>query len=584
MSGRPHPALSSEYLMSQHITDLRRRWQVAPPVPAELCRQYAHINPVLLQVLYNRRLTDLAHMQSFLERRYLESDDPFLLADMDRAVARVQQAIAQDELIVVYGDFDADGVTATVLLTEALRGLGLPRRQVRPYIPDRVDEGYGLNVEALRVIRHEMGAALVISVDCGMRSVVEGRAAQEMGLDLIITDHHSIGPQLPPALAVINPRRSDSAYPERRLAGVGIAYKLAQALYQALPDRVGLDLTRLLDLAAIGTVADLAPLLGENRKLVVDGLQVLNQLQRPGLAALAEVSRLQAGGITAESIAFSLGPRINAAGRLAHAYEAARLLAALDLGTARPLAANLEQLNRRRQHLAEEMGRRAEELIQPAAPILIAADDAFLPGIVGLVAGRLTERYYRPSIVIEKGEHESRGSCRSIPEFHITEALDQVRHLLERHGGHAQAAGFTVKNENLEPFVEALTAVAAEQLAGQTLLPTLLIDAELPLHTVDWALYEQLAQLEPTGQENQPAVLLSRNVQVLNYRAVGRDATHLQFEVSDGRTGFKAIAYRRGDLAQAMPARLDLAYTLSVNEWRGRRALELQVKDLRPAE
>lgn len=560
------------------------QWRVRPPAPPLLRQQLPDLHPALAQILYSRGVTEPAAVQAFLERRYLPSSDPFLLADMETAVNRIFQAVENDEMVIVYGDFDADGVTSTVLLVEALRGLGLSRQQIRPYIPDRVDEGYGLNMDALTSLK-EKGAGLVISVDCGIRSIAEVEHANTIGLDMIITDHHSLGKQLPLAIAVINPKRPDSSYPETGLAGVGIAFKLAQALRLSRPDMAQFGDADLLDLVAIGTVADLAPLQGENRKLVHEGLVRLNELQRPGLAALAAITGVRAGHITAESIAFGFGPRINAAGRLSHAYDAARLLAAPDSNTARALANELNLLNQKRQRITAELGELAETLVtDPAAPILIAADRSFVSGVVGLVASRLAEKYYRPAVVMEMGKTESRGSCRSIPEFHITRALDQVADLLVRHGGHAQAAGFTILNENLAEFQERLTAVAAEQLADKELLPTITADADIPLRQIDWAFYELLRQLEPTGAENPAPLFMSRRAQVLNCRAVGSEGTHLQMEVSDGQAGFKAIAFRQGAWADCLPPLIDIVYSVNVNEWNGRRTLQLAIQDIRETE
>ena len=571
--------------MSTRPTTLRaKKWVVAPAVPPDIQAQFSDIHPILLQVLYNRGFTNKAEVQGFLEGRYLESVDPFLLADMDKAVARIQQAIENDEKIAVFGDFDADGVTSTVLLTEALRGLSVPRANIRPYIPDRIKEGYGLNKEALTELRETHAVDLVISVDCGIRSVAEVEHANAIGLDVIITDHHSLGPVVPPATAVLNPKRPDSEYPEKMLAGVGIAYKLAEALHQSMPQFSTLDLSRLLDLVAIGTVADLAPLLGENRKLVIEGLEVMNMLQRPGVASLAGIARVQAGQISAETIGFMFGPRINAAGRLSHAYSAAKLLAAPDRQSAGQFATDLEQLNRDRQKHTEELGQFAETLINTEDDLLMASDEKFLPGVVGLVASRLTDKYYRPSIILEKGPDQSRGSCRSIPEFHITNALDEVAHLLVRHGGHAQAAGFTIDNENLDLFHQAMLAMAKSELDGRDLKPAINIDAVVALSDIDWALYENLAQLEPTGQENRPPVLMSSNVQVITHRVVGKQGTHLQIEVSDGQRGIKGIAFRQGDWADQLPRFIDITYSLSVNEWRGRRDLQLLIKDIRYSE
>jgi single-stranded-DNA-specific exonuclease len=575
--------------MNRPTTLRYNKWQVAPVVPLPIQQKLGHIHPVLLQVLYNRGLTEPAHIQAFLEGRYLESTDPFLLEDMDKAVARIQQAIENDELIIVYGDFDADGVTSTVLLTEALRGLGVERRQAQPYIPDRVDEGYGLNIDALTALKAK-GAGLVISVDCGIRSVAEVAHAREIGLDMIVTDHHSLGRELPPAAAVINPKRPNSRYPEQMLAGVGIAFKLAQALRQAMPGRANFDENELLDLVALGTVADLAPLLKENRKLVLDGLAVLNQARRAGVAALIKTCSLRPGNLTAESIAFALGPRINAAGRLDHAYTAAKLLAANNLPAAMQLAGELNGLNRRRQQLTAELCARAEAMVDPSHPILIAADSGFLSGVVGLVASRLAEKNYRPAIVIEKGESESRGSCRSIPEFHITEALDETAELLARHGGHAQAAGFTVSNDNLPHFIERITDIARSRLEALELHPTISVDAEIDVGQVDWALQENLTQLEPTGYANATPVLLSRGVEVVGHRVVGQDGTHLQLTLSGaGRGGasysvLPAIAFRQSEWAQRLPQYIDMVYTVGVNEWNGRRSLQLVIQDLQPSE
>jgi single-stranded-DNA-specific exonuclease len=573
--------------MNQPNTLRKNIWQVAPKVPDRVQDKFGHIHPVMLQVLYNRGIIEPAAVQAFLEGRYLESTDPFLLPDMDKAVARIEQAIDNEEVIVVYGDFDADGVTSTVLLTQALRGLGVDRNLVRPYIPDRVDEGYGLNVEALTELK-EKGADLVITVDCGIRSVFEVEHANQIGLEMIITDHHSLGPKMPPGTAVINPKRRDSAYPDDMLAGVGLAYKLAQALKQSRPDRATFDEADLLDLVAIGTVADLAPLLKENRKLVIDGLQSLNNSKRAGIAAIARAARLTPGSLTAESIAFGIGPRINAAGRLAHAYSAARLLATNNSQDANRYANELDKLNRQRQKLTAELSTLAEGMVEPDAPILIAADTNFVSGVVGLVASRLAEKHYRPAIVMEQGEDESRGSCRSIDKFHITDALDEVADLLVRHGGHAQAAGFTVRNANLPEFLSRITAVAERRLRDIELIPTLTIDAEIELDDVDWALFEHLQQLEPTGAANPQPVFLSRGVEVIHHRAVGQDGGHLQLTLAAGSvTGYReigAIAFRQGEWASHLPQTVDLVYSIGVNEWRGNRNLQLMVQDIRPSQ
>lgn len=575
-------------VMNQPTTIQRKKWQVAPPVPAQIEEKLADVEPILRQILYNRGIVEPEAVQAFLHGRYPGETDPFLLSDMDKAVARIEQALVDEETVVIYGDFDADGVTSTVLLTEALRGLGLPRDKARPYIPDRVDEGYGLNMAALTKIKEEFGASLVISVDCGIRSVAEVEHANSIGLDMIVTDHHSLADELPPATAVINPKRPESAYPDNMLAGVGIAYKLAQALRQSLPNRAQYGRNDFLDLVAIGTVADLAPLLKENRTLVIEGLNELNSNQRPGIAALARVSRLDAGSYTAESIAFGFGPRINAAGRLAHAYDAARLLATNNSLDAERFAQALDNLNRQRQRLTTELTARAEALVEPEASVLIAADANFVSGVVGLVASRLAEKYYRPAIVMEQGEEESRGSCRSIDEFHITDALDDVADLLVRHGGHAAAAGFTIRNENLPAFIERMTALAEEKLSSLELLPTVAIDTEIDLDEINMALYEELQKLEPTGIANPTPTFISRRVEVIHHKTVGQDGAHLQMRLSS-TTGSKrqvipAIAFRQGAWASHLPQFVDVVYTINLNRWNGRTNLQLMIQDIKPAE
>ncbi|MDJ0752957.1 MAG: single-stranded-DNA-specific exonuclease RecJ [Ardenticatenaceae bacterium] len=583
------------------ITEMTsKRWEIAPIMPSDVGQRISHYHPILQQVLYNRGLTTEAEIEAFITGQYLLSTDPFELKGMGAAVQRIGEALANQENIVVYGDFDCDGVTSTVLLTEALRRLGFDRSQVRPYIPDRIDEGYGLNHDALLKIQQDFGAKLVITVDCGIRSVAEVAQAQSNGLDVILTDHHNLGSELPPALAIINPKQPDCTYPEEMLAGVGLAYKLAQALH--IHHATDFDTTSLLDLVAIGTVADVTPLLGENRLLVRDGLTVLNQLNRPGLVALAEVAGLKKGQITAESIAFALGPRINAAGRIGpqtvevngprgrmnrpgHAYIAAYLLTATNLEEARFWAHKVNDLNRTRQHMTTQLNLQAETLIGELTDqhLLIAAHEDFLPGVIGLVAGRLKENYYRPAIVLEIGEEESHGSCRSIPEFHMTNALDQVADLLVRYGGHAQAAGLTIRNDNISTFTERMGKIAGEMLEGADLRPTISVDCEIDLSMVDWALHGVLTQLEPTGCANVAPVFISRSIELIHHRAVGRDHSHLQVElVVDPWRTIKGIGFGLGSWAGRLKSHLDIVYTVSVNEWKGNRRLQLQVLDLLP--
>ncbi|MFN2186343.1 MAG: single-stranded-DNA-specific exonuclease RecJ, partial [Anaerolineae bacterium] len=409
-----------------------KRWRVAPPVSAEDLARLPDQPPLIVQLLHNRKIQDPSEARDFLLGQ-TPGHSPFELKGMYPAVERLSEAIGSEELVAVYGDFDTDGVTATALLVQALSAAGA---QVLPYIPSRVDEGYGLNIEALRDL-YRQGVRLVVTVDCGIRAIDEVEQASR-GLDLIVTDHHSVGDDLPPALAIINPKQPGCLYPFKDLSGVGVAYKLAQGLLVAC-ERNGipaaLTANDLLDLVALGTVADLVPLLGENRELVRRGLEKLRTSPRPGVEALMADASVRRGAVDATAIGFRLGPRLNAAGRLEHAMLAYDLLTNTDPLETKELAGQLGRLNQRRQELTEKTVAEAEAQLQagdPDAFLYLVASHEFEPGIVGLAASRLTEAYYRPSVVVELGDEESRGSCRSIPEFHITKALDQCQDLLVR--------------------------------------------------------------------------------------------------------------------------------------------------------
>jgi single-stranded-DNA-specific exonuclease len=565
-----------------------QEWQLAPQAPDSLFSQFSHMPRSVAQILFNRGFSDPERVEQFLDGRYRD-DNPFAIKGVNEAVTLVRTAIRNAYPIAIYGDFDADGVTSTALMVETLRALGA---DVHPYIPHRVDEGYGLRVEALDELA-DQGMRLVITVDCGIRATEEIAHAARRGLEVIVTDHHSVGPSLPPAAAVINAKQPDCRYPFKELAGVGIAFKLAQALLRSnrqvpiSPGAVDLTEEDLLDLVALGTVADLAPLIEENRALVRHGLKRLNEGQRPGLISLAQRSGLRLGSLKAADIGYGLGPRINAAGRLADAKTAYRLLTAQYPGEADHLADELNELNRRRQQITAEtqdLARHQALAEGDDVPLLFAASPDFLEGVVGLAAGRLCEEFYRPAVVVSIGETTSRGSARSIAEFHITEALDQCRDLLIRHGGHAAAAGFTVHNGNLSRLAGQLKRLAAETLADKTLRPTLLVDVQLGLGELSRQLYDWLAKLEPFGYANPAPVFMTQHLRVVDKRAVGSKRSHLKLFLSDGRTRWSAIAFRQAHWLKRLPGYIDVAYHLELNEWNGRERLQLNVRDLRPAE
>ncbi|MCE7859092.1 MAG: single-stranded-DNA-specific exonuclease RecJ [Chloroflexi bacterium CFX2] len=563
-----------------------KHWNIPPRITPEADSALAAFPPLLRQVLYNRGFADDPSARAFLRGEPNINTDPFQLTDLRAAVERIRFAVQNNEPIAIYGDYDVDGVTATALLVEALKNLGA---DVRGYIPNRFDEGYGLNNSALDELKTD-GVKLVITVDCGIRSPAEAAHARAIGLDLIISDHHHPdNDNLPPAFAVINPKRHGDPYPDKDLAGVGIAYKIAEGLLREndQADVVnGQILNSLLDLVALGTVADLAPLVGENRVLVKKGLRQMGQTTRQGLFSLAAVSDLALKKINAGHIGFMLGPRLNAAGRLKEALAAFELLTTNDVFKAGELAQQLDMQNRERQRITREMQTRAEEIAlsdDPDAQLLFAAHEDFNSGVVGLAASRLTEKYYRPAIVASKGAEETRGSCRSIPEFHITDALDQCADLLVRHGGHAAAAGFTVRNENLTELVVRLKNIAGEKLSGMELKPTLTADAEVDLSEMRPEVYEKgLKYLEPTGYGNREAAFVARDVKVKNSRTVGAEGKHLKLSLEDAKgVTHDAIGFRLGDWHNSMLKRVNILFTYEPNEYNGRVNYQLNLKDLK---
>ncbi len=560
------------------------RWIVEPPPPPSHLARFPQIPPLVVHILYNRGITSPEEVRAFLLGREQPSPSPFRLRDMHRAVTRLRRAIRRGEPIAVYGDFDVDGVTATAILLETIRALG---GKVIPYIPNRVEEGYGLNKVALRHLARK-GVKVVLTADCGIRSLEEAAYARRLGLDLIITDHHSIGPELPEAVAVVNPKREDCPYPFKELAGVGVAFKLAEALL--LSNRhVPLSDTPLTpedfhDLVALGTVADMVPLLGENRALVLKGLKRLNEGSRPGVRALIRAAGLSPGKVNSTAISFILGPRLNAPGRLDSAMHSLKLLLSRDEREAAELARQLNDWNRRRQRLmngALELARRKvyEEFDRDF--IIVVGDESFAPGVVGLVASKLVEEFYRPVIVMELGPERSRGSARSIPEFNITAALDECAELLLRYGGHAAAAGLTLATSRLPEFRRRIAEIARRSLDGLELRPALVIDAEVSLAELNWGVYSLLARLEPFGYANPEPLFLSRRVRVLDRRLVGGDAEHLKLTLSDGSRAWDAIAFRMADKFSLLGDYVDVVFALKADEWGGEKKLQLHVKDIR---
>ncbi|HEU4323785.1 MAG TPA: single-stranded-DNA-specific exonuclease RecJ [Roseiflexaceae bacterium] len=566
----------------------KKRWVLRDPAPAEFVASLRGYAPVVATLLYQRGLHDQRSVAEFLSADYRSGlHDPFLMKDMEVAAHRVAAAIEAREPIAVYGDFDADGVTAVTLLMQAVGAMG---GDIQPYIPHRLREGYGLNNVAADQLAAQ-GVRLLITVDCGVSNVAEVAHARAAGLDVIITDHHTPPAVLPEANALVNPKQPGDSYPFKQLVGVGIAFKLVQALLKLglrMPSLRGRDL---LDVVALGTVTDMGPLTDENRVLVKAGLDAINTTQRPGLKALLVAAGLVQGKISASDISFMLGPRLNAAGRLDDAVLAYKLLLADDYATAQQLAQTLNEANRRRQDLTKEVQQHARQQVAEqgkADQRIIILDGADYPaGVVGLVAARLVEELGRPVLLLERGEETSRGSARSVPGFNIIEALTTCDDLFVRYGGHSAAAGFTIANEHLPELERRLGDYAARALPEELLAPALEIDAELPLGVLNWQLLDQMSALEPFGQANPQPVLLSRRVRVISAGARGAEGQHLKLRLDDGAGGpsFDAIAFRLGHLSEHFqkPRLIDIAYVLEANEWNGNRSLQLNIKDLRRA-
>ncbi len=500
-----------------------------------------------------------------------------VLPDIDKAVERLAQACRSGETVAVFGDFDVDGITSAALLYENLTELGA---KPIPYLPHRDSEGYGLSNAAVESL-HQLGATLLVTADCGTSSVDEIATARNHGMDVVVLDHHSVPPLLPAALAIVNPKREPDSYAEPSAGGV--SYYVLKALRDTMnaPENDA----AMLELVALSTVCDLVPMVEGNRALVRDGLQAISTTQRPGLRALLDVAHIEANSVDTEAIGFGLGPRINAAGRMAHARLAFDLLVSNDETEAREIAEELDRLNRERRQATQDAVTLAEELVaeeEQDAPLLMIGHEDLPAGIVGLVASRLVETYYRPAIVYQRGEDESRASARSIREFDVTGALRSCADLFVRFGGHRMAAGFTAENDQLPAIKEHLLAHAGELLAGEDLTPALDIDAELPLRELRGDEIQWLGKLAPHGVENSVPTFLSRSVVVRELRSVGKDGDHLKLRLKDGAATWPAIAFRQDGDGIAEGTLIDLVWTLTTNDYT-QGGLELNVLDLRPA-
>ena len=499
---------------------------------------------------------------------------------MDRAAQRLRVAIDSGETIGIFGDFDVDGVSGSAI---AAQGLGELGAKVAPYIPHRMSEGHGLNEAAILALR-ERDVSVMVTVDCGVTSSREVMLAQELGMDVIITDHHLPSDSAPPAVAIVNPKMAGSEYPFEGLSGGGMAFKLVQGLH----DLVQRPWNRnLLELAALSTIADLVPLQDENRYIVKEGIKELRRTQRPGLQALYRHAGILPESVSPIDVAFSIAPRLNAAGRLEHAATAYQLLVTQSAAEAATLAARLERLNRERQQLTEEAWKRARETVSawtliPA--VVLVADDQLSPGIAGLVASRLVDEFHRPSIAVSITDGVIRGSARSIPGVDlVNHVLAYCRDLFTRHGGHAAAAGFEMPLENLPLLQERVLQIQFDTLADVELTPILYFDAEVPPASLPGETFQWLKKLEPFGVDNPPPAFLAKSMRPVEARAVGNQRQHLKLKLKQNNVTWDAMAFRMWDRWVPDTSLVDIIYTMDTDRRGSTEVLTLNVLDFRPS-
>lgn len=565
-----------------------KRWNIKQPDSArqDFLSNALGVSPVIAQLLVNRGISEVDQARTFLTGDISELYNPFLMEGMHEAVGRLKKAIEKKEKILIHGDYDVDGITAITVLVFTLRSLGA---EPLYYIPDRLTEGYGLSSggveEAVRT-----GASLVVTVDCGISSCKEVENLNSHNIDVIITDHHEVPEALPSAYAIINPLQNGCVYPDKNLSGVSVAFKLCEALCSEYNVK---DVWQYLDLVAMGTVSDVAPLVGENRILVKEGLKLLkNGKTNRGLRALIEASGIKTKEPGSFEIGFILGPRINAAGRLGSAYEAVELFLSSDDDKARGIAVKLNKFNRERQKiesstLKEALSKVEREINFKEHKIIVLHKEEWHTGVIGIVASRISDRFYRPCILISTKDGMGRGSGRSIENFHLFEALSGCGDFLKEYGGHKYACGLTILEENLSRFIKSINEIADTVLTPDDLIPCLDIDMEITLGSLDDNAVEGINKLQPFGESNPEPVFCSRNLKLAR-PAVIIKGEHVKLWVSNGNKTLEAIGFGLardkdiGAIIKSSPA-LDLVYTVSFNNWQGMQSIQLKIKDVKPS-
>ena len=571
---------------------LSKRWEVASGNPRleDKLAVALQLRPLQARLLANRGITSIDGARAFLTPALQQLHDPFAMHGMGDAVERLVRSLHVQEPMAIYGDYDVDGITATAVLSWFFRDIGIP---VPYYLPHRMREGYGLNSEAVRRLAQQ-GTRVLITVDCGITGHTEVQLAKSLGMDVIVTDHHQVPPDLPAAVAVLNPHQPACPYPAKELAGVGIAFKLVMALRARLRHEARWatrlpNLRRHLDLVALGTIADVAPLIGENRILVRHGLQALTRSDKLGVQALKQVGRLGGQEIGPRQVGFTLAPRLNAAGRLAAAQAGVELLLSDDMARASELAQYLDTVNRERQAVQAQIYEEAKAAIDSDGGMngrwaIVLASERWHPGVVGIVASKLVEEYGRPTVLIGLEGSAGKGSGRSIAAFHLYRALEVCQQHLAGFGGHEHAAGIRIERTQVPAFRDALNRVASAQLTAEDGAPLLAIDAEVRLDEIDESLLDYIARLEPFGEGNPPPVLVARGAEVVGAPAlVGQEQQHLRLTLRQGNASIRAIGFGMGkQLAQAKSGKLDIVFTPQRHVWNDRVERQLVLKDFKP--
>ena len=539
-----------------------------------------HVPPAIAQVLVNRGIDTPQKLNFILDPPHKLPYDPLRISGMDTALRRLYAAVNNGERVGIFGDFDVDGITGTAIISEGLSSFGVP---VTPYLPHRVDEGHGLSNPAIDTLV-EQGVSLIVTVDTGVTSFAEVDYAKSRGVDVIITDHHLAHDGVPNAVTVLNPKIPGGDYPFFELCGAGIGFKLIQGLFEFYGQPWD---SSLLELAALGTIADLVPLLDENRYLVREGLRELANTRRPGLRALYSSARVDPDEITAETVSFQIAPRLNSAGRMGDPMDSFRLLTTKSPEEAGALTHKLESLNMERRAVSEECYAIADQLVEDLGElpsVLVISDERFLRGVAGLIAGRLVDRYRRPAIVIAVEGEYSVASGRSIPEFNIVAAMESCEDLLVRFGGHSQAAGLTVPTADIPQLKSRLEDYSARSLKTQNLVRKLEIDAVITLDELNEEMVRWINQLEPYGPGNPRPVFASMGVRVLETFHMGREQQHLRLKVKTNGAEFTALAFNQADKWQPNTEYVDLAFTVMKDSFRGKGAIALRLLDFRASE